>query len=234
MRTYYNLITRLQERPHEIPINLWDRTVEAYMKSGLLGEKHIVSGGRVLEGKNIGCNCLKTGEFQVFYQKDEERTIRQIVEERALTASGFDEESRKAAELGDYLVEVLEKADDTVKILSWGQWSRYSPVASMDLETPCGPQGAHIHLDNIPESHPDSIIQFWKPRKDKFWYDWDCFKDYMWDLTFYELKVRMKPDNGSRKRRKAISKIVRRISPITQIFSKILENPDFPDKVDFF
>ena len=34
--------------------------------------------------------------------------------------------------------------------------------------------------------------------------------------------------------KKAIEKIIRRLSPTTKIFSKILENPDYLDKVDFF
>lgn len=211
MATRYNIELEVAPNTGRIPAHLYDPSVRKFEEAGILGRKHVNHFGRVLEGYDKHCRIFHRGAFEIAWFENETRNLRQIIEEEEIKTSGFDDLNQQTLEMMKDVLPVLEKHDPLVS-LPFNTYSSIPMVRSFEIHTPCGSQGAHAHLKN------GEIIQFWKPEKDKFWYDrdslrmyyeqtlsrishwlseddftlWDSIKDNLYSLIFFHLGKRKK------------------------------------------
>ena len=138
-------------------------------------------------------------------------------------------------EVGEVVVTTLEKADYLSHVIPFGEYGNYSRIPSLEASTVIGRQDLHVHTDS------GSIIQFWKPAKDKYWYDRDVFKSLVWDAVFREDELF---DEKNAIIRSLLSGSFEKIFPLKNTISFIkeymlvrniaqykrtIEDPSFPD-----
>ena len=216
MSTKHNIELKVRENSGEVPNLLYEKSVQQFRDSGLIGRKHVNHFGRIFEGYDVSCDNIIRGYFDIFYRGNETRSMRETFEEEKLKASGFDETKQSAIELDELAVNILEKIDPLASLPVNTYYSMPS-ISSMEINTSAGIQSTHIHCKD------GGIIYFWKPKKDKFWYDFDTFKDYVKDLQFGSLKNRLSILNivsGYLERRNSLG-------------LKAIENPDSVDKINW-
>jgi len=233
MPTKYN-ISLMIEPNKGMPNLVYEVTLEIFRRAGLVGKKHVNHFGRIFQGYDFSCSNSKTGVFNIFYRKECNLTIREMLDRFKLTASGFDELAQETIGMTETVCDSLERADPSMKVLPWKFVGDYPLIKSMELETPAGSQSTHVHAEGSGE-----IIQFFKPRRDNFWYDSDTLKNYLFDaamessdLTFRQIDSsnlswlnRLLLQARAAKRR-------RELAPLVALYRRFSENPDLVDRLD--
>lgn len=230
METEFNLTTTIRSNRGNIPRDLYSQTVELYHYRRLLGEKRIDHVGRILEGHDSKCKKLVEGEFNIHYFKGDE-TARDILDLANLTISGNDKLGQEILEYGEGVLEVLERFDPSIQVLSLSDYSSFPMVSNMEMHTPCGRQ--LIRAD----TKYASVIRYWKPNKEDQWYDWDVMMEPLridlYEKTSLQLQL-MSLSANKIKERKELNKKINKLSKNADLFGKLLHNPGCIDYVDFF
>lgn len=234
METKYNLKATVEKHKDHVPRELYDRTVELYHSEGLLGEKRVENTGRLLDGHDKSCNVYVIGEFDLHYIEPSDETMREMLEKAELTTSGFDNVGQKALELGSFIVDSLERVDPPSQVLSYSDYNSFPICPNMELSTPLGRQSLHMHTDGY---GIESIIQLWRPNKERQWYDWDTFKKVLDNALLEEMdliseKVTIPKHNVIK--RLVLERKRKKLSKLSRLAAKVRRNPRCIDKVDFF
>lgn len=223
MSIEYNILLDLGEKEKTIPQEVFELCKEQFDQAGLLGEKHVNHFGRVFQGYNSSCETYLKGDFDIF-SRTSELSMREIIKQKEVTSSGFNELEQKAIELGEMTVDILEKYDSLAS-LPMNTYFNLPMIQSMELNTACGIQNTHVHLEN------GRIIQFWKPKKDKYWYDSDTFKNHLFFINFVDNPVPTFEDNFLKHLKYDIKEILYRKHK--KLHDSFMKNPDSIKKVGF-
>ena len=225
MVTKNNLYLGIASRSEKTPKNLYDLSVECFKKTGILGRKHINHFGRVFNGYDNKCDVVIVGNFDIFYRRNMEENARQILERAKLTTSGFDETGMQILEHGKEILEILEKKELLIS-LPWSTYRQLPFIESMEISTPCGIQSLHVHTTG---GGLCDIIQFWKPKKDKFIYDVDTLKNYLFDSIMKNSDYL--PNKPSLKRVMYQLFAEPRYRMMKNLWDKIMQDPDLIEKI---
>lgn len=237
MSTIYNLDLFVSDRHTSCQEEIYERTVELLKKSGLIGIKKVNHYGLVEEGYDKTCKTFRRGLLDIFCSNESQETMPEILErleKRLPLLSG--EEYLKANELvslGKSMLQFVSKQDPSSSILPWGIYRNLPICRSLEINTPAGRQSVHYHTeDNI----NCGVIQLYKPRKEKDWYDWDALKNFLFDASLMRtlsLVDDINADKNFLQRWKARreSKLLKRAS---QLSLEIIANPDCIDMIPEF
>lgn len=223
MPIIYNLELSVGRNDGSVPLDLYDASVKAFEEAGLIGQRHVNHFGRVFDGYVTSCDRFIEGHFDIFYRGGETRTTREILDEMEIKTSGFDDQMQSALAMGEESLRILEKEDPFVS-LPLNLYKSMPFISSMEINTPAGIQNAHIHCED------GRIIQFWKPKKDLYWYDFDTFKDY---ITVFRLSSLNSLEGLFNTR--SIKEELRRglLRRREKLGAKAIENPDSVNKINW-
>ena len=224
MATLYNLELTIKGTPG-IPTKLYDGTVRCFDAAGLLGTFRVNEFGRMRPGFEPRCERILHAQFDIMYST-EQRTARELVTHAALTTSGSDDKGMEAVELGEHCVELLEHHDPFVD-MPFAMYRNMPLIPSMELRTPCGLQSLHAHKPNADH------IRFWRPAKDKFIYDSDAFKNYVFDLHVFEFTLATPEYSGTLAERLCdyIQRIRYPMKERLQLGNAAIQSPDSVDRI---
>lgn len=183
MPTKYN-IEIAPENYTGMPEELYSISVEQLKKTGLLGRKHISHIGRAREGYDADCDVYCHGAFHLFYRDGMDFTAREAIEGLKLTTSGFDEKRMRTMEMAEEAVDILEKAEPAASVLPWENYSQMPLIESMEIDLACGKQLTYVYSR---DGGVFGIIQFWKPSADKYWYDFDTLKNFLYEAVMEDM-----------------------------------------------
>lgn len=221
MVTKYNIELAVSSNIDNAPSKLYDLSCKQFEDARLIGKKHVNHFGRMYEEYDVSCHEFVEGRFDIFYRGDETRSMREILEEERIKATGFDEVKQDMLDIGETAVDILEKYS-ALATLPFNIYTSLPFTNSMELNTPCGIQSTHVHTEE------KKIIQFWKPEKDQHWYDFDTFKDYIRDLI---LKTPLPPENQSYLNRILNFFPSKIFNSRKKLGIEAMENPDSIDRV---
>ncbi|MDO8623592.1 MAG: hypothetical protein Q7R52_05070 [archaeon] len=183
MATNYNILLDLGKKEKLIPQDRFDLCRRQFADAGLIGERHVNHIGKVFNGYDKSCNVYKEGFFDIFNRNHEEfmgLSMRGILKNGEIMSSGFNELEQEAIELGDTALDILERYDPLAS-LPYELYSQMPMIQSMEINTAYGIQSTHVHTKE------NEIIQFWKPKRERSWYDSDTFKDYLMGIVLDDL-----------------------------------------------
>ena len=223
MSTNYNIFLDLREKEKAIPQNIFDLCKRQFEDVGLIGEKHINYFGRVFQGYDQSCDVYVKGHFDIF-KRDSNLSMREIIKQKEITSSGFNELEQETIALGEEVVDILEK-NDPLATLPYNVYSNLPMIQSMELNTACGIQSTHVHTKE------GRIIQFWKPKKDRYWYDSDTFKNHLFFINFVNNPVPTFQDTFLTHLKYDIKEIL--YKKHRNLFDSFIKNPDSIKKVGF-
>ncbi len=214
-RTLYNVDLDVRPNSSGMPKLVYNRSVVCFKNAGLLGEKHVLENGLLVDGFDPKCDVMQEGKFRIFYRQDNGESIRDIVQRAKLRTSGFNDAMQEVIKHGEYAVDELERIDP-LSTLPWNTYMQMPYIESMELVTPAGIQTMHAHTK-------DDLIRFWKPNKEDVRYDLSTLKYYLfnqavsgWDRSF------MTSILNAGKRRKAHN-----------LWEKLWDDPASVDTVEF-
>ena len=185
MPTKYNIELSINTN-RGYPSDLYELTAKQFNAAGLIGEKHVNHFGRLYDGYDNSCEKFVHGYFDIFYVGDQLRTMREILDEARIKASGFDEMQQKVLDTGNKLVSLLEEHFPLVS-LPLNIYDSIPFISTMELNTACGIQSTHAHVKYTEELK--GVTYFWKPKKDRYWYDFDTIINYSIDLELSSIKT---------------------------------------------
>jgi hypothetical protein len=218
--TIYNIDLDIEARAENIPKNHYEASVECFRKAGLLGEKHVIDNGIVLNWFDPKCRKIIEGKFELSYIPSSEETLREWIEKKKLTTSGYDSVGMEIVEHGSEIIDLLERTDPLAG-LPMNVYFSLPGIESMELKTPCGIQKTHVHTTN------GKMVRFWRPKGEAAVYDFDIIKSHLLDSYTKELieDLRMSLNDGILARIKRIFKIPRRRQS-ADLCKRLIENPD--------
>jgi hypothetical protein len=228
MGTIFNASLRLEEYVDKWgPKDAYEATADFLEEKGFLGDFHVNHYGLVRKGLDKTCETNRTGEFCIHYRNpNDDETIREKYEAARIRTSGFDNLGMEILDMAKGMVNFLEKADPTSRILPAVDICSRVPE-SIGINTPAGRQSLHYHMN---DSLHFGIMQLFKPKKEKDYYCLDILKDCVFGLTNYELSIREKLawDEISKKEERELKKklkVMEKISP-RDLFGKFIGDVD--------
>ena len=193
-----------------------------------MGELHINDFGRVFQGHDKSCGVFREGYFDISfkdYRKLNGMNMREILDLNKLRTSGFDENKMKLLNLEEDIVDILENCDPLAE-LPLEIYSNLPRISSMEIMTPAGRQSLHVHTK---DRQNFGIIQFLKPKRDRFWYDRDTLRDYLFDrLLDYDIFPL-----GDNKLLNKIKRIIARVNykRNNKLWNQLMKNTDSINKI---
>jgi len=224
MFTIYNVELSICETADSATLAVTDlrsRTIDTFLSYGLLGKKHVTHVGKVLRGYDSSCDTYDIGHFELVLRNAPEfegKTLREALDYKKLTTSGFNASEQRRFELGDSVLNELEQTDSFVKTPPMDIYSQLPYKESLSINTPMGKQDAHIHYRD--DHNDDDVIQLWKPLDGKRWYDLDVLKGSL-QIVYKDYGV---PNSFQKWRMEKAQKL----------YFKLVKDPDSVIKRDLF
>ena len=157
-----------------MPQEIYNASVKVIEKTGILGPHYITEKGYFLEGiaKDLP---QEKAYFDIFYHQ-EKRTMKELNEDIQWQANLDPTKNNMiAAEMSEFTTKILTKYDPLAGLLPLGEYRQLPQIISMEISTPAGIQNVHFHVKD------DLHIRLFKPKKEKYWFDFDVIKDYAFD-----------------------------------------------------
>lgn len=180
MEILYNILIK-SRFSDDIPISVQKACIKS--ASGFLGEHYVNQFGRVFDGLDKNTETYYEAEFD-FFNRYESGTLDDAfknAETKKLFLGGDEQiEFEENIEQTKWFKNFLEVRDPTIFFYSsWGKYRNATVPEPFKIETPLGAQDSHVHI--LPSLN---IIQFYKPSKDIYWYDYDTLKHFFWGAMF--------------------------------------------------
>lgn len=233
MVTIYNADFYVEDRHKSCPENIYEASVEILRNAGLIGVKHVNHYGLVRGGYDKKCEVFRRGLMNIFYSDSEESMPETLegFEKRLPLMSGkqYELASEKVL-LGKEMMKFMSKHEPCSVVLPWGLYRTMSICPSLEINTPAGVQSIHYHMR---DNSNFGIVQFYKPKKEKDWYDWDIFKGLLFDASIGGFLSLFETPKGFFKKRRHKKKR-RLIDKASKLCKEIMINPDSIDKIPAF
>lgn len=157
---------------------------------GFLGEHYVNHFGRVFDGLDKNCETYYEAEFDFFNRTSEETLDDALtrLETKKLFLGGDEQvEFEESINTMNSLKNATETRDPTLFFYnSWGKYRNATVPEPFKINTPLGAQDSHVHI--LPSL---SILRFYKPNKEKRWYDYDLLKGFTFDAMFVGEDLRL-------------------------------------------
>lgn len=177
MKTLYNIDLGVANRNSDCPRDLFEKTKKILEKNELLGIKRATQIGELKRGYDRSCKVFRKAFFNIHYNINETRTTLEILNKLEKIAKEDYYNSLK--DMTQTLKGMLEFAyveDPSSTILPFNICSEFPVIRSMEIATPCGRQRTlYLTKDNTNQG----VLQLWKPEKEKNWYDYLIFKNFL-------------------------------------------------------
>jgi len=230
-----------EEEERFMPEEIYVRSAEILKENRILGMHHLTEKGYFLEGDAKG--VPKTiARFNIFYRAGcGDKTAKELSEDISTKANlNPGTVSEELEDLAHGTAELLVEADPVAGFLPWETYSQTYLIESMEVLTPAGLQYVHFHCDN------GRYIRLFKPKKERYWFDIDQVKYYIFkefsglekkvfetEKGFYESRLKRIPLIGEIVRLTHSWKISGRKEKSMELLklSRALFNPDLVQRI---
>lgn len=185
----------------------------------------------MFEGFDDSVDVYYRGKFDLMYfEEADDETPWEMLEKLKLTTSGDNDMGQEVIEMMQGVGEIIGRVDPSFNVLPYGMYRQFPISPSMELHTACGRQNLHVHCEG-----EGKVIQFYRPRNDKYWYDKDQLKGHLTDAFLREMELFSKLMDPSQKvgffERFRINGERRKLNKLCKLHSRLLRDPEVISRI---
>jgi len=231
MPTLYNLTLEIGRNRKGVSNEAYFQAYESLKSQGLIGDCHVNHFGRVLQGIGLECRTLINAYFDVDFIRGQGLTPAKELEEKIQKTDPDDYEKMMRIDEDENTLLFLFEKNPELREISSRELIKHALYRGMAIRTSFGILPLIFMARN-------RGISFYKPREDRFWYDWDVFCSYAHEIKFkaFSLGEWLKDPSLPKEERIKIQRALKKLRKPAKKCKEVLDNPEkalfIPDEIE--